>query len=91
MSLPSVLIGCVARPRLSLPLSHIDCVADSRQGLASLGWLRFAVHVSAVIGEHLPVSLPSGRIGCVACLHQPLDLCRLNGVADSRQVVASRG
>ena len=36
----------VARPCLSLPLTHIDCAADSRQGLASLGWRRFAFHVS---------------------------------------------
>ena len=42
----------VARPCLSLPLTHIDCVADSRQGSASLRWLSCALHASAVFGEH---------------------------------------
>ena len=41
-------------------------------------------------GERPPVSLPSGLIGCVACLHQPLALCRMNGVADSCDHIAHK-
>ena len=81
----------VARPCLSLPLTHIDCVADSRQGSASLRWLSCALHASAVFGEHPPVSLPWARIGCVTRARLSLPLSHIDCVADSRQGLASLG
>ena len=81
----------VARPCLSLPLTHIDCVADSRQGSASLRWLSCALHASAVFGKNPPVSLPWARIGCVTPARLSLPLSHIDCVADSWQGLASLG